>query len=218
MSNPKKIWLFHIVHVDRLPSIVADEGLLCDADIVNSKGPGTCIGLRDIKQRRLHELTLNSHPGLHVGDCVPFYFCPRSVMLFLIHRMNPELDYKGGQEAIIHLVADLQETVAWAKGHSLRWAFTTSNAGSRYFDDYADMSQLDRIDWHAVKARQWSGLDIDPAVKDGKQAEFLLERRFPWSLVKGIGVYSEKIANQAVRALGKIEHKPDIKVLPQWYY
>ncbi len=47
--------------------------------------PGTTIGMSSIKRRRSIERTLNSHPDLHVGDCVPFYFRPRSVMLFLLH-------------------------------------------------------------------------------------------------------------------------------------
>ncbi|AWP22429.1 hypothetical protein C4901_02935 [Acidiferrobacter sp. SPIII_3] len=31
-----------------------------------------------IKQRRLNELRLSSHPDLRLGNFVPFYFCPRS--------------------------------------------------------------------------------------------------------------------------------------------
>jgi hypothetical protein len=47
--------------------------------------PGTTIGMDSIKQRRLTK-SLNSHPDLRVGDCVPFYFCPRSVMLYNIYK------------------------------------------------------------------------------------------------------------------------------------
>jgi hypothetical protein len=50
-----------------------------------------------IKRRRLG-LPLPCHAGDRVADYVPFYFCPRSVMLYLIHRGNhPELTYQGGQ-------------------------------------------------------------------------------------------------------------------------
>jgi len=43
-----------------------------------------------------------------VGDCVPFYFCPRSVMLYLIYQGNhPDLQYHGGQDLVLHLEADL---------------------------------------------------------------------------------------------------------------
>ena len=95
MPMPAQPKIYHICHVDRLPSIVASGGLLSDAAIQQQALPGTVIGMNNIKQRRLTELTLTSHPGLHVGACVPFYFCPRAVMLYLIYRQNPELTYRG---------------------------------------------------------------------------------------------------------------------------
>ncbi|WP_252977089.1 DUF4433 domain-containing protein [Pseudomonas oryzihabitans] len=85
MAVPAQPKIYHICHVDRLPSIIASAGLLSDAVLLNQALPGTVIGMNHIKQRRL-QLELDSHPGLHVGECVPFYFCPRSVMLFLISR------------------------------------------------------------------------------------------------------------------------------------
>ena len=184
MMNPK---IYHIVHFDRLASIIQDGCLWCDAEVMTRSPPGTAIGMNNIKQRRLHELELTSHPGLYVGQCVPFYFCPRSVMLYLIHRQNHELDYQGGQRPIVHLVADLQSVVNWADQNHQRWAFTLSNAGSRFFEDRNDLDQLNEIDWQAVQARSWQ------QYKDGKQAEFLLERQFPWQLVEQIGVIDSRI-------------------------
>lgn len=72
--------------------------------------------MNGIKQRRLSELRLISHPDLHVGDCVPFYFCPRSIMLYLINQANhPDLQYRGGQGPIIHFEVDLHASVTWAQ-------------------------------------------------------------------------------------------------------
>ena len=139
-TEPK---IYHIVHIDRLASIINDGYLWCDAEITKRSPEGTTIGMGGIKHRRLNELTLNSHPNLHVGDCVPFYFCPRSVMLYVIYQANKdELSYKGGQDPIIHLEADLRQTVKWAKKNNLRWAFTLSNAGSYYFEDRRDLANL----------------------------------------------------------------------------
>lgn len=136
MTVPVQPKIYHIVHVDRLQSIIADGCLWCDAEIVRRTPTGTVIGMNSIKKRRLHDLTLTSYPQLHVGDCVPFYFCPRSVMLYMIYRGNdPELPYRGGQEPIIHLQADLHASVAWAQTYHKRWAFTLSNAGSYFFED-----------------------------------------------------------------------------------
>lgn len=121
-ASPK---LYHILHVDRLPSIVADGGLWCDAEIERHQLPGTVIGMNTIKQRRLRCLRLGSYPDLYVGDCVPFYFCPRSVMLYLIYCANhTELAYRGGQGPIVHLETDLHAVVAWAENNGLRWGFT----------------------------------------------------------------------------------------------
>ncbi len=211
MPVPARPKIYHICHVDRLASIVAG-GLLSDAEVQRQAPPGTVIGMSNIKQRRLTELTLDSHPGLYVGQCAPFYFCPRSVMLFLIHKRNPELTYKGGQEPIVHLEADLYDAVAWAQANGRRWAFTLSNAGSYYFEDRADLAQLDQIDWTAVATTQW------PAVKERKQAEFLVEQSFPWLLIERIGVYSGAINAQVAHALPVSGHRPPVAVLPAWYY
>jgi hypothetical protein len=155
MPAPAQPKIYHICHVDRLASIVASGGLLSDAAIAEAAVQGTVIGMNHIKQRRLTQLQLDSQPGVFVGQCVPFYFCPRSVMLFLMHRQSPELAYRGGQGPSIHLQADLQATVAWAQTQPRRWAFTLSNAGSFYFEDRANLAQLDQVDWNAVAVRDW---------------------------------------------------------------
>ena len=103
MAPPSKPKIYHIVHVDRLPSIIEDGALWSDAALRKNPRPGTSIGMSEIKQRRL-ESQLSSRPGLCVGDCVPFYFCHRSVMLYLIHKRNRTgLEYLGGQGHIVHL-------------------------------------------------------------------------------------------------------------------
>ncbi len=147
MPPPVSPNIYHIAHVDRLPSIITDGYLWCDEEMTRrteaQADVGTAIGMSSIKQRRLTELSLDSHPGLYVGQCVPFYFCPRSVMLYVIHRASrDELSYRGGQGPILHLEADLQDAVHWADSNKRRWAFTLSNAGAYYFEDRADLAQL----------------------------------------------------------------------------
>jgi hypothetical protein len=174
--------------------------------------------MKSIKERRLRT-ALASHPTLTVGQCVPFYFCPRSIMLFFIHKGNhPELPYREGQAPIIHLEADFQAAVAWSDTTKRRWAFTLSNAGSLYFEDRANVAQLDEINWDAVAARKWSGPGISSAVKEGKQAEFLVEERFPWHLIERIGVQSEAVYLQAANLLAGNVHRPKLEILEEWYY
>jgi hypothetical protein len=210
---PSKPKIYHICHVDRLPSVVADGCLWCDAEVMRRSPPGTTIGMSSIKRRRLEELTLSSHPNLYVGGCVPFYFCPRSVMLYLIYRGNhPELDYRGGQGTIIHLESDLHAAVAWADSEARRWAFTLSNAGARYFEDRAALDRLGEVDWEAVAARNWQHC------REGKQAEFLVENSLPWELVERIGVHSKAMYQRVVNALPEGRHRPAVEIRTDWYY
>ena len=93
---PARAKVYHIVHLDRLASVIADGCLWRDAVMVGRAGDGTKIGMGSIKARRL-SLPVDCHPGDKGGDYVPFYFCPRSIMLYVIHCANhPELVYRGG--------------------------------------------------------------------------------------------------------------------------
>ena len=208
-TNPK---IYHIVHIDRLTSIIDDGYLWCDREVVNRSSPGTTIGMGGIKQWRLMRL-LNSHSNLYVGDCVPFYFCPRSVMLYVISQANHiELSYRGGQDHIIHLEADLHLTTEWARQNNLRWAFTSVNASASYSDDWCELADLQKIDWDSVKASNWKNC------KENKQAEFLIESRFPWELVARIGLRTRKVKEQVNDVLNSAPHKPQAEIITKWYY
>jgi hypothetical protein len=219
MPAPARPKIYHIVHVDRLASIIGDGHLWSDAALLAKQRPGTTIGMSSIKARRLEELQLSSHPNLFVGQCVPFYFCPRSIMLYLIHRANhEELSYRGGQGPIVHLESDLHAAVAWAEKKDRRWAFTLSNAGAYYFEDRCDLDDLGEINWNAVATNRWSGVGISRQVKEGKQAEFLVEGCFPWHLVERIGAHSKGAAQQVANAMQGATHRPIIEVCSDWYY
>src|SRR3989442_869282 len=179
-SRPK---LYHITHVDNLPAIVKDGGVVSDAEIIARGGPAQIIGMSSIKRRRVEELELDCHPDTKVGDYVPFYFCPRSVMLFVIHcANNPELTYRDGQGPIVHLEADLHTVVRSLKSSAGRWAFSLSNAGAYYTEFRSRLDDLDELDWRAIAATDFRR----PEIKEGKQAEFLVYGRFPFKLVERI--------------------------------
>ena len=136
-------------------------------------------------------------------------------MLYLIHRANhPELSYRGGQGPIVHLEADLHATVAWAESDGRRWAFTLSNAGAHYTEFRNDLDDLDEVDWAAVANNDFRS----PEVKEGKQAEFLVQETCDWNLIRRIGVRSEPTRTRVVAALGGAEHRPPIVVRPDWYF
>jgi hypothetical protein len=211
---PDRPQLYHITHIDNLPSILQDGGLRSDAAMLARGGPAAAIGMSRIKSRRLR-LPVKCYPGDRVGDYVPFYFCPRSVMLYLLHRGNhPELNYQGGQTPILHLVVDMHEVVDWANREGRHWAFTLSNAGAVYTEFRSRLDHLDQVNWTAVAATDFR----QPQIKEGKQAEFLMRDFFPWHMVQRIGVYSTGVYQQTTTILSAARYRPLVEVRREWYY
>jgi hypothetical protein len=210
-SHPK---IYHIVNVDRLASIIATGGLLSDAEIMKLELPGTTIGMGTIKARRLI-LPVTCYTDAKVGEFVPFYFCPRSVMLYVIHKADsPELTYKGGQDPIVHLQCDLNKVIAELDRRRQSWAFSGSNAGAVYTDFWREAAKLDQLEWGHIGAKYWQ----EHAVKHAKQAEFLVYNTFPWELVDRIGVKNLATYNLVTNALAKAPHKPSVAIETAWYY
>jgi hypothetical protein len=205
--------IFHITHIDNLSAILAEGCLWSDHDVRMMSRTRTVIGFDTIKTRRLEELPVSCHPGTFVGEYVPFYFCPRSPMLYVIHRRASQLSYQGGQEPIVHLVSRIDIAIEHSKG--VPWAFTDGNAGARYTRFSNDLTQFDNlVDWNAVQSHYWN----DPKVRERKQAEFLIYRKFPWTAVIAIGVYNQSLATDVQKLLTLQNHQPQVAVEQNWYY
>src|SRR5262249_27048310 len=121
---------------------------------------------------------------------------------------------QGGQDPIVHLEADLHAVVEWAGTTGAKWAFSLSNAGAYYTQFRSDLADLGDVNWDAVAANKWNS----PEIKEGKQAEFLLETSFQWELVSRIGVRSVAMKGEAEAAFKKAAHKPTVLVKTDWYY
>lgn len=211
-ANPK---ICHITHVDNLPGIVQAGGLWSDAQRIEIGLVTSQIGMTRIKLRRLTEIEVRCYPGTKVGQYVPFYFCPRSVMLFILHRGNhDDIDYRDGQRPIAHLVADFDASIQWAASNRIPWALTPTNASARYTSFFNQRANLDQIDWQAVVNRDFR----DSAVKEAKQAEFLMFNWFPFSLVEQIGVFDQTIAQTALQHIARAAHQPPVHVRNDWYF
>jgi ssDNA thymidine ADP-ribosyltransferase, DarT len=136
-------------------------------------------------------------------------------MLYVISRGNhPELAYRDGQGPIIHLQADLHETITWASGGGRRWVFSLANAGARYTEFRSQAAQLDDLDWEAIAATDFRR----PEVKEAKQSEFLIYKEFPWKLVQEIGVHSDRVRRQVDDAVRDRPHRPVVRARKEWCY
>ena len=81
-----QILIYHITDVANLPGILAARGLR--SDIAMAEPNPEVIGYSHIKHRRMTQIRVDSCGGRFVGEFVPFYFCPRSPMLYTVNLGN----------------------------------------------------------------------------------------------------------------------------------
>ena len=213
-NNPK---IYHITHVDNLPSMIDDGAIFSDARRLADDSECKLVGMSHIKKRRLTEIEVGCHPGTFVGAYTPFYLCPRSIMLYILHRGNhPDIDYTEGQGPIVHLEADLHECIEYAEEEGIRWACSTRNASVQYEPEmfFNDASDLNRLNWASIGATKWN----DAQVKDRKQAEFLFHDSFPWHLIRRVGVCDQRRKTAVERLLRGLEDPPEVQIKSDWYY
>lgn len=152
-------------------------------------------------------------PGGKLVDYVPFYFAPRSPMLYTIHRNNVE-GYSEGQHPIVHLVSSTQAV----KESRRDFVFTDGHATMELTEFFDELRHLDRIDWDVMGLRYWYDTDVYPDRKRKRQAEFLVYQFCPWELVFEIGVIDSTMQEQVRANLERTAHQPIVTVRPDWYY
>jgi hypothetical protein len=212
LPAPQPTYIYHITHIRNLPSILARGGLLACGDLRRLDVGYTDIAHQHIQDRRAAKRVLRG-PGGVLHDYVPFYFAPRSPMLFAISKGRVE-GYDEGQEPVIYLVTTTQHIQMLA----LPFVFTDGHGTmdvTKYFDHLDD---LGRVDWNIMRARYWHDTDEHLDRKRRRQAEFLIHRAVPWGAILCLGVMSAPMQAQ-VQALIRAEaHRPPVRIHRDWYY
>lgn len=203
--DPKEILIYHITHIENLPSILKEGGL--HSDVVIAARDPKLIGYTEIKRRRMDEIHVPCCGYHYVGEFVHFYFCPRSPMLFTINKGNTGHP-PGCQKSIVHLVSTMEEGLATGRP----WAISSGNAGAYHTTFAADLEALDALDWKAIRATQW------PGMQHQKMAEFLVRDFFPWTSIKQIGCFNSVVAMTVAEMLNHQKYKPPVEAKNSWYY
>jgi len=207
---PTKI--YHITHFRNLASIIAEGGLCCDNERQSRALEPIGIAHQHIKERRARR-TVPVDPGGTLADYVPFYFAPRSPMLFAIHK-GQVVGYQGGQGEVVHLCTTAEDVAA----ADLSFVFSEGHAEMAISDFLNDLNDLDRVDWKIMKATYWNDTPADGDRKRRRQAEFLVHEFLPWARIAAIGVMNQTTADLTHRALRGAAHKPEVLLRPGWYY
>jgi hypothetical protein len=149
-----------------------------------------------------------------LDDYVPFYFAPRSPMLYTIQLGNVA-GYEEGEGGILHLVSSAQS----ADAAGLKFAFTDGHAEMAVSEFFDDLALLDsKIDWAVMQSKYWNDTPDVPDRKRKRQAEFLIHNFFPWTLVDCIGVKDKTMKARVEEILEKESYRPQVSVKRDWYF
>jgi hypothetical protein len=214
VSRPVPTWLFHITHVDRLAGIVTD-GLLADSVCAERGVTGVPLGHDHIKARRLRR-TVPLKPGGVVGDYVPFYFAPRSPMLYAVARGNVA-GAPRNQDSVIYLVTSTQRLVELG-GDFLTTDRNAALDFAAYRDNDSALDDPEHIDWDLMSVRMWNNTPADPDRMERRMAECLVHQRLPWTAVVGVAVRNEAIADRVRADLATLGQSTPVAVSADWYF
>lgn len=207
---PRKVVLYHFTTLSNLAGILETGALLCK----NLSPPQVDNASDPEIQKRRSETEVPCAQGGTLHDYVPFYFAPRSPMLFKITRGGVP-SFKGNPEEFVYLLSSLGAVEA----AGIPFAFTDSHPLTLPYRFYDDSKHLDQIDWATIGARQWSD-ENDRGMMGRRQAEFMVYQRFPWDQVEQAATKTPEMARQVVELLGQHPNAKRVAVLVKkdWYY
>lgn len=212
MARPRPTPVFHFTHLEHLATLV-EHGLQSDTRVQGTTLLAHEAGDRGIKAHR-RARRVSDGPGGFVSDYVPFYFAPRSPMMYAIHRGRvPE--FTSTIYDLAYVITSL-ETLQ-AAGYSV--VLTDRNAAKAVAEFSADPHRWDDlVDWPLMKAHMWNNTVDDPERQERRMAECLVPESLPWDLIEHI-VVADQTRQQwtegLLTALG--DHTP-VHVRRNWYF
>ncbi|MFF0723641.1 DUF4433 domain-containing protein [Streptomyces sp. NPDC004134] len=205
--------LFHFTHIRNLQGIFADKCLVSDTTMQLRGGVPVECGDRDIKAARRTRRVL-VHPYGVPSDYVPFYFAPRSPMLYKINKGSVPT-YQEGQTPLVYFVTTVDAAVATGQC----CVFSDGNCAAeitRHFDQLDLLAEV--VDWKVISARIWANTADDGDRMRRRMAEFLVHERLPLSAVCEVAAYDHAHAEQVSSVLRSASVDLPVSVRRTWYY
>lgn len=211
MPRPVPTPLYHFTSIHHLASII-EHGLVCDTSAATGL-LSVEVGNRGIKEQRRRR-PVPVAPGGVVADYVPFYFAPRSPMLYAITMGNvPE--YSGGIDPLLYLVTTAERLAELG----LPMLFTDRNAvlaTAHFTPSLADIDTL--IDWPLMRARMWNNTPSEPDRRERRMAECLVYSRVPWEAIQYVVARTPPRATEARATLTRFSQSIAVRTKRDWYF
>ena len=149
-----------------------------------------------------------------IGDYVPFYFTPKSIMLYNIITgyWHPLVPRRNRNEILIIrcLISDLATFP--------QWFFTDGQANAIISNHYNDLSDLDQIDWKSIQNSDFSKSNGDYDRPRRYQAEFLVYEQVPLEKVESLNVYDNQTADIVTNILKQNNINLAVNIQPQYFF
>ena len=202
----------HFTSVDHLGSVVR-RGLVSD-DHAGARGWLQIeVGDTAVKEHRRRRI-VPVPPGGPVSSYVPFYFAPRSPMMFKIWKGGVS-GYQGGLEPLVYLVSTIENLV----GAGCAVVVTDGNAANgptRFSSDPSEAAEL--VDWPLMNQRYWQDTPDDPDRVRRRMAECLVKDHVPFGAFLDVITMTEATAGLARSALGAAGVELQVTIRSDWYY
>lgn len=208
--NPEKALIWRILHRANLPWVL-QHGVHCGNSVARAP-TWVSIGNAELIDRRAVR-PVPIPPGGALGDYVPFYFTPFSVMLRNIHTGWNGIKQVPNAEIVI-LVSSLHRV----RELGLPFLFTDSHAYSGLARFYDDLAQLDRIDWNLLQRRDFKRDPEDPGKLERYQAEALVHRHVPLAALLGMVCYTDVVKADIERTMQDLGVVLPVHTRPNWYF
>ena len=201
--------IYHFTDASNLGPILKAGALRCH------RSAPTAVNIGNVSIKGNRELIeVGCGPGGKVCDYVPFYFAPRSPMLYSIMRGNVE-GVDSNQRRLLYFVSSTEAMY----DAGLQCVFSDGNAGTfgvtKFEDDPEKLSS--HVDWPVMKLTIWNNTDADPDRRRRRMAEFLVHDEVPLELITEVGVYDARIKAGFVKAVGD-NWTVSVNVRTGWYF
>lgn len=188
MDNLKKLkYAFRMTHIDNMPHILKCG--IVKSTSHNRSDNYISIGDSKVIAARKYKVVNN----VNIYDCIPFYFGPRTPMLYVIQN-----GYNGVAQTepdkIVYCVVRLDVLIRdkidclFTDGHALN--------GLTKFYTNNNLPNIDEIISYDDVAAVWWNNETDIDLKRRKEAELLLLDDLPFDKISGFVVYNEKARRQ----------------------
>ena len=209
--NKDKKYCYRIYHLENLTNIL--EVGLCNKNHPLASRHFIEIGNPSIISTRTATPVRIKGYG-NIGDYIPFYFTPRSIMLYNI--------VTGYWEPIVPKIAKKHLIIIQCEINVLtkvnRFFFTNGQANDALTKHYSDLSQLNEVDWKIIQQSEFnkSAADFDKARR--YQAEFLVYYHVPVTAIESILVYNEGTAKFVINELSQSGVTLPIHISPKSFF